>query len=225
MQIYAHRAKRSYKHSFGLRTLGLALGLLVWIAPVYAQEVLRVPYVADIGTFDPDNGFETGAMSAINNVYEGLVEYGPGSTKIVGLLAKSWEISDDGLTYTFHLVDGVKFHDGTPFNAAAVINSFERRRDRGLIQSYVLANVKDMRAPDDSTVVLTLGHPQPSLLDALSSPWGPKIISPVALAEHDNGDFATTWLNEHAVGTGPFKLAEFKRGQRYLLERNDDYWG
>jgi Bacterial extracellular solute-binding proteins, family 5 Middle len=214
MQIYAHRTERSYKNTFGLRTLGLALGLLVWIAPVYAQEVLRVPYVADIGTFDPDNGFETGAMSAIDNVYEGLVEYEPGSTKIVGLLAKSWEISDDGLTYTFHLVDGVKFHDGTPFNAAAVIQSFERRRDRGLILSYFLANVKDMRAPDDSTVVLTLDHPQPSLLDALSSPWGPKIISPVALAEHDNGDFATTWLNEHAVGTGPFKLAEFKRGQR-----------
>ena len=151
---------------------------------------MRIPYVADIGTFDPDNGFETGAMSAINNVYEGLVEYGPGSTRIVGRLAKSWDISDDGLTYTFHLVDGVKFHDGTPFNAAAVIKSFERRRDHGLILSYFLANVKDMRAPDDSTVVLTLGHPQPSLLDALSSPWGPKIISPKALAEHDNGDFA-----------------------------------
>ena len=222
---YACPTKQSSRRSLGLRMLGLALGLLLWLAPAYAQEVLRVPYVADIGTFDPDNGFETGAMSAINNVYEGLVEYEPGSTKIVGRLAKSWEISDDGLTYTFHLVDGVKFHDGTPFNAAAVIKSFERRRDRGLILSYFLANVKDMKAPDDATVVLTLGHPQPSLLDALSSAWGPKIISPAALAEHDNSDFATTWLNEHAVGTGPFKLAEFKRGQRYVLERNEDYWG
>jgi peptide/nickel transport system substrate-binding protein len=203
----------------------LAIGFMVFTASAHAEEVLRIPYVADIGTFDPDNGFETGAISAIDNVYEGLVEYEPGSTKIVGLLAKNWEISDDGLTYTFHLVDGVKFHDGAPFNAAAVIKSFERRRDRGLILSYSLANVKDMVAPDDSTVVLRLGHPQPSFLDALSSPWGPKIISPVALAEHDNGDFATTWLNEHAVGTGPFKLAEFKRGQRYVLERNDGYWG
>ncbi|TIR26549.1 MAG: ABC transporter substrate-binding protein, partial [Mesorhizobium sp.] len=61
MQIYVYRTERSYKRSFGLRMLGLALGLLVWIAPVYAQEVLRIPYVADIGTFDPDNGFETGA--------------------------------------------------------------------------------------------------------------------------------------------------------------------
>ena len=71
MQIYAYRTARSYKRSFGLRMLGLALGLVVWIAPVYAQEVLRIPYVADIGTFDPDNGFETGAISAIDNVYEG----------------------------------------------------------------------------------------------------------------------------------------------------------
>lgn len=225
MQIYAYRAERSYKHSFGLQMLGLVLGLLVWIAPVYAQEVLRIPYVADIGTFDPDNGFEVGGVSAINNVYEGLVEYEPGSTRIVGLLARNWEVSDNGLTYTFQLAEGVKFHDGMPFNAAAVIKSFERRRDRGLILSYFLANVKDMRAPDDSTVVLTLTHPQPSFLDALASPWGPKIISPQALAEHENGDFATTWLNEHAIGTGPFKLAEFKRGQRYVLERNDDYWG
>jgi peptide/nickel transport system substrate-binding protein len=106
-----------------------------------------------------------------------------------------------------------------------VIKSFERRRDRGLILSYFLANVRNMSAPDNSTVVLTLGHPQPSFLDALSSPWGPKIISPAALDEHDKGDFATSWLNEHAIGTGPFKLAEFKRGQRYVLARNEDYWG
>ena len=225
MQSCAYRAERSNKQSFGLRMLGIVLGLLVCVAPAYAQEVLRIPYVADIGTFDPDNGFETGAISAINNVYEGLVEYEPGSTRIVGLLARNWEISDDGLTYTFHLADGVKFHDGIPFNAAAVISSFERRRDRGLNQSYTMANVKDMRAPDDWTVVLTLGHPQPSFLDTLASPWGPKVISPQALAEHDKDDFATTWLNEHAVGTGPFKLAEFKRGQRYVLERNDAYWG
>ncbi|MEI9424937.1 ABC transporter substrate-binding protein [Mesorhizobium sp. Cs1299R1N1] len=225
MQICAYLANRSFKRGVVVCVLGLVLGLLASIAPVCAQEVLRVPYVTDIGTFDPDNGFEIGAMSAIDSVYEGLVEYQPGSTKIVGLLARSWEISKDGLTYTFHLVDGVKFHDGTPFNAAAVVSSFQRRRNRGMSLSYSLSNVTDVRARDDLTVVLTLGHPQPSLLDGLSSPWGPKVISPTALAQHDNGDFAKTWLNEHAVGTGPFKLTEFNRGQRYVLERNDDYWG
>jgi peptide/nickel transport system substrate-binding protein len=199
--------------------------LLLSIAPAWAQDVLRIPYVADIGTFDPDNGLEIGALSAIDNVYEGLVEYQAGSTQIVGLLAKRWEISNDGLTYTFHLVKGVRFHDGTSCDAAAVVKSFERRRDDKLALAYFLENVATMIALDDTTVVLTLRHPQPSFLDGLSSPWGPKVISPTALAHHDNGDHATAWLNSHAVGTGPFKLADFKRGERYVLERNEDYWG
>src|SRR5215472_12563360 len=148
MQMYSYPAKRSSERSFRLSLLVLVVGFLISPTPVYAQDqqVLRIPYVADIGTFDPDNGFEIGGMSAIDNVYEGLVEYAPGSTRIVGLLAKSWEISDDGLTYTFHLVKGVKFHDGTPFNAAAVVTSFERRRDHGLMLSYSLSNVKDIKA-------------------------------------------------------------------------------
>jgi peptide/nickel transport system substrate-binding protein len=211
-----------------IRVLGavaLLGGLLLASAPVGAQEVLRVPYVADIGTFDPDNGFEIGGVSAINNVYEGLVEYAPGTTKVVGLLAKTWDVSADGLTYTFHLVDGVKFHDGTAMDAAAVVTSFERRKHNKFLLSYFMDNVADVEAPDSATVVLKLGHPQPSLLDSFSSPYGPKVISPKALAEHDNGDGATGWLTQHADGTGPFKLSEFKPGERYVLERNDDYWG
>ena len=213
------------QRGWSVRLLAFAAGLLLSIAPACAQDVLRIPYVADIGTFDPDNGFEIGALSAIDNVYEGLVEYQPGSTRIVGLLAKNWDVSDDGLTYTFHLVERVRFHDGTPCDAAAVVKSFERRRDDKLALAYFLDNVATMTAPDDTTVVLTLRHPQPSFLDGLSSPWGPKVISPTALAQHDKGDHATTWLNDHAVGTGPFKLTDFKRGERYVLERNEDYWG
>jgi peptide/nickel transport system substrate-binding protein len=223
MRFYSF-AKRPSRWDTPLRAAVLAIGALV-STEAFAEEVLRIPYAADIGTFDPDNGFEIGGMSAIDNVYEGLVEYAPGSTKIVGLLAKSWEISSDGLTYTFHLVNGVKFHDGTPFNAAAVVTSFKRRRDHDLALNYSLGNVKDIKAIDDSTVTLGLGHPQPSLLDGLASAWGPKVISPTALKEHDQGDLAKTWLNEHADGTGPFKLAEFKRGERYLLQRNSSYWG
>jgi peptide/nickel transport system substrate-binding protein len=206
--------------------LALVLGLSA-LAPVVAeaQQTLRIPYLTDIGTFDPDNGFEIGAMSAINNVYEGLVEYEPGSTGIVGLLARDWTISDDGLTYTFHLVEGVRFHDGTSLDAASVVTSFVRRRDRGFALAYFLGNVTSIEAPDALTVILRLGHPQPSLLDVLASAWGPKVISPAALAAHDGGDFASTWLNENAVGTGPFRLSEFRRGERYLLERNRDYWG
>ena len=208
---------------FGLVTV--LAGVAGPASPVGAQDVLRVPYVADIGTFDPDNGFEIGGVSAINNVYEGLVEYAPGTTRVVGLLAKSWEISADGLSYTFHLADGVRFHDGTAMDAAAVVTSLERRKKNKFLNSYFLDNVTAIEAPDSHTVVLKLAQPQPSLLDSFSSPYGPKVVSPKALAEHDNGDGATGWLTQHADGTGPFKLAEFKPGERYVLERNDDYWG
>jgi peptide/nickel transport system substrate-binding protein len=134
-------------------------------------------------------------------------------------------VSADGLTYTFHLVDGVKFHDGTPLDAEAVVTSFHRRIDNEFLLSYFFANVADIKAADSSTVVITLKQPQPSLLDGLASPYGPKVISPEALAEHDAGDGATGWLTDHAVGTGPFKLAEFNRGEQYVFERNADYWG
>jgi peptide/nickel transport system substrate-binding protein len=190
-----------------------------------AQEILRVPYTADIGSFDPDDAFEVGGLSAINNVYEGLVEYVPGGTEITGLLAESWEISEDGTVYTFRLKPGVLFHDGTPADAAAVKASFERRMTGDVILGYFLWNVASIEAPDATTLVVTLNGPQPSFLDALASPWGPKAVSPAAMAEHDTGDGAKAWLVENAVGTGPFRLAEFVRGQRIVLERFEDYHG
>ncbi|WEX90589.1 ABC transporter substrate-binding protein [Sinorhizobium garamanticum] len=216
---------RAARFRLGIFLVGPLMALLALAMPAYAEEILRIPYAIDIGTFDPDNGFEVDGISAVNNVYEGLVEYAPGSTQIVGLLAKRWEISNDGLSYTFHLEDGVKFHDGTALTAQAVVGSLERRRDGRLVLSYMLGNVADISAPDDATVVVRLKQPQPSFLDALASAWGPKVISPLALTEHDKSDGATNWLGEHAVGTGPFKLAEFKRGEGYVLERNADYWG
>jgi peptide/nickel transport system substrate-binding protein len=202
-----------------------AAALLIGLSPAIAQEVLRVPYSADISSFDPDNSFEVLGLSAINNVYEGLVEYAPGTIELRGLLATDWSVSEDGLTYTFNLVEGATFHDGTPVDAAAVKTAFERRRDGELVLSYFLWNVKDIAAPDPRTVVITLGQPQPSFLDTLASPWGPKVISPTALAEHAGEDNAASWLNENAVGSGPFRLARFERGQEYVLERFDSYHG
>lgn len=141
---------------------------------VLAEDVLRVPCVADIGSFDPDNAFEVGGLSAINNVYESLVEYVPGGTEIAGLLASSWQVSDDGKIYTFKIYPGVVFHDGTQADAAAIKTLFERRISGDVILSYFLANVASIDAPDPQTLVVALKAPQPSFLDALASPWGPK---------------------------------------------------
>ncbi len=211
------------------RHSAFALPLCLAIAaplPALAQdETLRLPYGTDIGSFDPDNAFEVGGLSAINNVYEGLVEYGPGGTELVGLLAESWTVSDDGTVYTFKIRPDVRFHDGTPADAAAIKASFERRINGDVILGYFLWNVASIEARDATSVVITLNGPQPSFLDALASPWGPKAISPQAMAANAGSDGGKTWLVENAVGTGPFRLAEFRRGQEIVLERFDDYHG
>ncbi len=177
-----------------------------------AQDVLRAPYGADVASFDPDNAFEVAGLSAINNVYEGLVEYAPGGTEVVGLPAEAWEVSEDGLTCTFPIKPDVLFHDGTPADAAAVGATFERRRTADVIRGYFLANVASVEAPDAQTPVIRLAAPQPSLLDALASPWGPRAVSPSALAENGGENMGKTCLMENAVGTGPFRLAGVLRG-------------
>lgn len=190
------------------------------------SATITFAYQADISSFDPDNGFEVAGLGAINSVYEGLVEYAPNSTELGGLLAESWTISDDGLIYTFKIRDGVNFHDGTPMTAQEAKISLERRwKDTSLALNYFLYNVVAIDAPDAKTLVINLKDPQISFLDNLASPWGPKIISPAALTANSGSDNAKTFLNEQAVGTGPFALTSFSRGDRYILDRFDDYWG
>ena len=214
--------------SFRRWTAALALLACAHVSAPQAlasDKALHIAYQSDIGSFDPDNSFEVAALDAVNGVYEGLVAYAPGSTKIVPALAESWSVSADGAVYTFKIRSGVTFHDGKPMTARDVLASFERRRDKSLVLWYFLWNVKEMSAPDDTTFVIKIGFPQPSLLDTFASPWGPKVVSPGALVDHAGADHAKSWLNTHAIGTGPFKLTQFDPGNRYVLTRNESYWG
>ncbi len=170
-----------------------------------AGETLRFAIQSPISSFDPDNSFETGGLGAVTAVYQGLVQYQPGTTKVVGLLAKSWEVSADGLTYTFHLQDGVTFHDGRPMTAADVIASFARRKDNKLTLSYFVLGIDTMSAPDPLTVSLKLKGPDTSFLDTLASPWEPKVVSAAALAAHSGSD-GQAWFKTNTDGTGPYKL-------------------
>ncbi len=188
-------------------------------------RVLRVAYTDDVSSLDPDNAFLLFGLDALRVLYQGLVQYKPGTTEITGWLAESWTISADRRTYTFKLHDGVRFHDGRSLTAADVLAYFERRRDPALALSYFLDGVESMAAPDRLTFAITLKEPEPAFLDRLASPWGPKIVGPDALTIHAGADHGQSWLNEHEDGTGPFRLAEFNRGQRYVLTRDPAYWG
>src|SRR5277367_2204049 len=137
-------------------------------AQASAEKVLRVAYGDDVATFDPDDAIILFGLDVSRVLYEGLVQYKPGTTEIVGWLAQSWSISPDGRTYSFTLRDGVTFHDGRKMTSADVLTYFRRRKSPSLPLSYFLDGVKDMSAPDPHTFVITLMAPQPAFLDRLA---------------------------------------------------------
>lgn len=159
-------------------------------------------------------------------IYEGLVTLKEDTTEIVPALAESWEISDDGLAYTFHLRQGVKFHDGTPLTAEAVKKSLDRFLEIGKTTAWMFAGVLDeIKVVDDLTVEMTLAKPYTPFLALLASIVGPLIISPTALEEHAGDDLAQSWLFDRAVGTGPYKLESWDPGlQTLTLVKNEEYW-
>lgn len=161
-----------------------------------------------------------GAAAAIKevgygNIFEGLTQIGPNG-EVLPLLATSWEISEDGKTYTFTLADGVTFHDGAAFTAEDVKFSLDRARadDSTNPQKGLFAAIETVEVVDPQTVRVTLANPQGNFLFNLG--WGEAAIVSPATAETNK---------ENPVGTGPFRFQNWARGSSITLTRNDDYWG
>ncbi|MER7797986.1 ABC transporter substrate-binding protein [Microbacterium sp. NPDC096154] len=150
----------------------------------------------------------------IDNVYEGLVTRTP-DNQVVPSLAKDYEISEDGLTYTFQLNEGVTFHGGGELTASDVVASFTQvREDESLRGHTELSVIEAVDAPDDHTVVLTLSEPDQNLLFWLTGPAG------LVFDEGDKTDMKT-----EANGTGPFTLQNWTQGTSISLARFGEYWG
>jgi peptide/nickel transport system substrate-binding protein len=192
------------------------------------------------------------SLRALDQMFEGLVTLKEGSTEVVPDLAESWESNDAGTAWTFKLRDGVKFHDGTDFNAEAVCFNFDRWYNfKGPFQlesatyywQAVFGGFSDKKTPslyksceatDENTVVLNLTKPSASFLGALAL-TNFTFASPKALQEFgaDQGSVdeetgfkpTGTYGTEHPTGTGPFKFESWTRGDRLVMVRNDDYWG
>ena len=154
------------------------------------------------------------ARVTYGNVYEGLVRFDR-KGEVVPALATGWQVSTDGLAWTFTLRAGVRFHDGSPLTAEDVLFKFERARDpdSGHVNHGYYAAVADVRAPDAGTIVFELTQPSRSLLYNLARPDA--IIYPAALAETQRSQ---------PVGTGPFRFARYVEGSEVRLERFDGYW-
>jgi len=190
-------------------------------------ETIRIAYADQIaGGIDPAVFYSIEGDDLILGLYETLLTYEPDSTELAPGLAQSWEISDDGRTYTFELQDDVTFHDGTPMDSEAVKASFERAIAVKGGPSYMLAQVDRIETPDPQTVVIELTQPVSAFLDYNASMYGPKVVSPTAVEENAEGDdLAKKWLSENAAGTGPYELTSYKPAGPFVLERFDEYWG
>ena len=190
------------------------------------SQTLNMALSYDQGSLDPDVFYGNEGLAITNALYEGLFRYKPSSTKEEPWLAQSWKVSPDGLVYTFHLKSGVKFQDGTSFNSSALKFDFERRIKLNTGPSYMLAEVATTHTPDPLTFVVTLKKPVTAFLMYLASPYGPKAISPTAIAQHEsNGDLGQGWLKDHSAGTGAYSLASVTPGSSYVLKSFSGYWG
>ncbi len=191
------------------------------------DSTIRIAYADQVaGGLDPAVFYSVEGDDIILAAYETLLTYEPDSKELAPGLAKSWEVSDDGKTYTFELQEGVTFHDGTPMDATAVKKSFERAIEVKGGPSYMLDQVDSIETPDESTVVIELTQPVSAFLDYNASMYGPKVVSPTAVKENAEGDdLAQKWLSENEAGTGPYQVTSYKPAGPIVLERYDDYWG
>lgn len=184
-----------------------------------AETTLVIAIDSDPQNLEPGTNlaWPTGS-EVILNVFDTLVSWkAPEFAELEGRLAESWEISDDGITYTFHLRPNVTFHDGTPFDANAVKFSFERTKEINSYMTAYFGPIVEISADDPATVAITLEAPLAGFLSWLAMPQA-AIVSPAAVEE-----FGDTF-NVNPIGTGAFKFVSYAPNTDLVLEANPDYF-
>jgi peptide/nickel transport system substrate-binding protein len=191
------------------------------IGAAFAQQfggILRAGMQTDPVGLDPHLTTATATRNMLENVYDTLVMLNSSGAIVPGL-AESWEASDDGLTWTFNLREGVTFHNGEPLTASDVVFSINRIKDPAVASPRAgdFAVVESVEAVDDLTVVFNLSQPFSPLLTKLAFSTN-VILSEAVITEH--GD-----AQEVVVGTGPFQFVEYIPQTRLVLRRYDNFWG
>ena len=222
---------------------GTAIALTLAL-PAFAQEGTLDPnarpgggiiitYKDDVATLDPAIGYDWQNWSMIKSLFDGLMDYAPGTTELRPGLAESYDLSEDGLTYTFHLRQGVTFHNGREMTADDVKYSLDRVTDPatqspgagffGSILGYDAAadgsakGLEGVKVIDPATVQITLSRPDATFLHVMALNFAS--VVPQEAVDAAGGDFG-----KQPVGTGAFKLADWTIGQKLVFEKNADYW-
>lgn len=216
-----------------LAVLGLAAPL-----PSIADDAANggsmiVTYKDDVSTLDPAIGYDWQNWSMIKSLFDGLMDYKPGTTELVSDLAESHTLSDDGLTYTFTLRDGVTFHNGRAMTAEDVKYSLDRVTNpktqspgAGFFGSIAgfdemssgdAESLSGVTVVDPKTISITLSRPDATFLHVMAINFSS--VVPREVVEEFGEDFG-----KHPVGTGAFELTDWTLGQHLIFSRNEDYW-
>ena len=206
---------------WGLLSLGSLLVVGGLASPDLAgagEKVITIAQYADGVSLDPQHTNDNASFSIEKPMIEGLIGFNEKMEQIPQL-AEKWDASPDGRVYTFYLRKGVKFHDGTPFNAAAVKANFDRvRNPENKLRRYTLYKIiSQIDVLDDSTVRFTLSEPFGAMIATFAHPAG-GINSPAAVQKY-GADY-----EKNPVGTGPYKFAEWVPNDHVTLVKTPDYW-
>jgi peptide/nickel transport system substrate-binding protein len=196
--------------------LSLVAVLFCGTAALAQQTDLTIALQLEPPHLDPTSA-AAGAIDSVlySNVFEGLTRFTETGAIVPGL-ARSWDISDDGLTYTFALQKGVMFHDGTTFDAEDVKFSLDRARsaDSTNAQKALYSGISGVTVVDPATVEVTLDQPDGTMLFNLA--WGDAVmVAPESIAG----------IKQTPIGTGPFQFDTWRQGDSITLVQNADYWG
>ncbi len=209
-----------------LLAFSLALLLVGCSRALPPESALVIGQVAEPRSLDPQVTTALNDFRILVNVYEGLVGYRPGTLEPAPSLAESWTVSDDGLSYEFRLRPGVRFHDGSRFDAEAVRFNFQRMLDREhpfhdtgpFPLAFFFEQVQRVDVVDALTVRFVLSAPFAPFLSNLAYPTG-LMVSPTAVRRYGRD------VGRHPSGTGPFRFVDWQAGRRVALERFDAYHG
>jgi len=184
------------------------------------RRCVRYGISADIPILDPHIAESKEAGIVLRQIFDSLVYRDPDTHEIVPGLATDWQVSPDSLQYTFNLRQGLNFHDGSKFDAAAVVANIERIYDSEMPISYareLLGPLSQYEVLGDYSIRLTLASPFPAFMDSLAQPFL-GMASPAALEAYN-----VLRHQFHLAGTGPFRLAEYLPGERVILRRFEEY--
>jgi len=192
-------------------------------APSTDVDTLVFAVPSDPRSFDPAVVLDD-SMRQMAPMYETLAHVTP-EGKAEPRLATSWEVSADGMVWTFHLRQGVKFHDGTPFNSSAVKFNYDRILTINQAGAYMLYVINKTEIIDLYTIRFTLNWPTPFDY-VVGAAYTLYMLSPTYVLAHETeGDLGRAWMDDHTCGTGAYQLESWIHGQQVTLKKFDGYWG